>query len=49
MSDHERAIREFLDDADTALEEYDQGYVDADATLSKIRSHMDALRDSVEQ
>lgn len=48
MGDHERAIEEFLDATDTAFGEYDQGYVDADATLSKVRTHVEALRDSVE-
>jgi hypothetical protein len=48
MSDHERAIEEFLNATDTVLEEYDQGYVDADATLSKVRAHVAEVRDAVE-
>ena len=48
MTDAERAVEEFLDRTDTALEEYDQGYADADATLSKVRSHVEELRESVE-
>lgn len=49
MTDPEAAIEEFLDATDTALEEYDQGYVDADATLSIVRTHVDELRDVVEE
>jgi hypothetical protein len=49
MTDHETAIEEFLDATDTALEEYDQGYVDADATLQVVRSHVDELRETVEE
>lgn len=49
MSDAEAAIEDFLAQTDTALEEYDRGYTDADATLSVIRNHMDDLRDVVEE
>ena len=49
MTDHEQAIEAFLDATDTALEEYDQGYVDADATLSVVRNHVEELRESVEE
>lgn len=48
MTDYEAAIEDFLDATDTALEEYDQGYVDADATLRVVRAHVDELRDAVE-
>ena len=48
MNDTDQAVEEFLERTDTALEEYDQGYVDADATLSKIRSHVEELRETVE-
>ncbi len=41
--DLETAVERFLDETETALGEYDQGYVDADATLSVIRSHLDEL------
>lgn len=49
MTDHEQAIETFLDATDSALEEYDQGYADADATLRIVRSHLDELRDTVEE
>ena len=45
-SDLEDAVVRFLDDTDTALSEYDQGYADADATLSVIRTHLSELRDA---
>lgn len=48
MTDHEDAIETFLERTDTALEEYDQGYADADATLSLVRTHVEDLRETVE-
>ncbi|MES3161692.1 MAG: hypothetical protein PPP55_09015 [Halorubrum sp.] len=49
MSDDiDTAVERFLDGTETALSEYDQGYADADATLSVIRSHLDDLRDAAE-
>ncbi|MFC6614230.1 hypothetical protein ACFQAS_04545 [Halopenitus salinus] len=47
--DPRRAIEEFLEDADVTLGEYDQGYADADATLSVLEGHIDALRDVLEE
>lgn len=49
MTDEEavRAIETFLTEYDKAMTEYDQGYADADATLSVIEMHVTALRDSV--
>ncbi|WP_418281161.1 hypothetical protein [Halorubrum sp. DTA98] len=46
--DIEDAVERFLDDTATAFGEYDQGYADADATLSVIRSHCSELRDVVD-
>ena len=50
MSDDDlsAAVDRFLDGTDAALEEYDQGYADADATLSVIRSHLDNLREAAD-
>lgn len=48
MTDHEDAIEEFLAGADAALAEYDQGYEDADATLTVVRDHIEDLRETVE-
>jgi predicted transcriptional regulator len=42
----EAAVAAFLDRADEALAEYDQGYADADATLRVLREHIDELRDA---
>ena len=46
MSDDEQssAVAAFLDRADAAFEEYDQGYADADATIAVLRRHVDQLR-----
>ena len=39
------AIDEFLSDADEILEEYDEGYLDADAAISRIEVAVETLRD----
>ncbi len=43
------AVERFLDDVDACLEEYDQGYADADATLRKLRTHVDRLREAADE
>lgn len=43
------AVEAFLDDTDTALEQYDKGYADADATLRVIQTHLKDLRDAAEE
>ena len=40
----DEAVADFLDDADTVLSEYDQGYMDADAALTRLISSIDDLR-----
>ncbi|WP_168191269.1 MULTISPECIES: hypothetical protein [Haloprofundus] len=44
----ETAVETFLDDADTVLGEYEQGYMDADAALGLLRSHVEDFRDEYE-
>lgn len=46
--DLEAAVRRFLRDAEAAYDEYEQGYVDADATLRVLRSHLDHLRSELD-
>ena len=48
MNDIEAAVDEFFDEYDAAREDYDRGYVDADATLRLVDSHVEDLRDAVE-
>ena len=50
MSDEsiEAAVERFLDETESALDDYDQGYADADATLSVIRTRMDELAGTVD-
>lgn len=48
-SETERAVERFLDDADGALAEYDDGYADADATLRLLRGHIEDLRAAVRE
>ena len=49
MSDLEASIAEFLDSADDCYSEYENGYVDADATLRRLEGHIDDLRDAAEE
>ena len=46
MTELDDAIEEFLREADAAYEEYEQGYADADATLRRLESHVEELRDA---
>jgi hypothetical protein len=45
-SDLEEEVAQFLRDVDAAHEDYDRGYVDADATLSVVMNHVETLRDT---
>jgi hypothetical protein len=42
------SVEEFLNDSQTVLREYEQGYMDADATLSVLEGHIDDLREEFE-
>ncbi|MGQ4555184.1 hypothetical protein [Halobellus sp. GM3] len=42
----EEVVAAFLRDVDSAHEDYDRGYVDADATLSVVMTHVEQLRDA---
>ncbi|WP_396612560.1 hypothetical protein ACH9L7_04600 [Haloferax sp. S1W] len=49
MSDElDDAVAQFLSDYNRAMAEYEKGYVDADATLSVIDSHVEKLREARE-
>lgn len=41
----DEAIERFFDDADDALDEYESGYMDADAALSLLQSYVEDFRD----
>ncbi|MGM0448291.1 MAG: hypothetical protein ACQERM_08580 [Methanobacteriota archaeon] len=43
------AVERFLDRAATALDDYDEGYADADATLATLRTHVDELAARLEE
>ncbi|SDF18446.1 hypothetical protein SAMN04488067_102252 [Halorubrum xinjiangense] len=43
------AVERFLDRAAAALDDYDEGYADADATLATLRTHVDELAARVEE
>lgn len=51
MSDEtiEAAVNRFLDETESSLDSYDQGYADADATVSVIRTHIDELAAAVDE
>ncbi|WP_197431266.1 hypothetical protein [Halorubrum sp. CBA1125] len=51
MSDEpiEDAVERFLDETESALHDYDQGYADADATLSRVRTYVDELAAAVDE
>lgn len=48
MTDHEDAVKEFLQEANTVYGEYDRGYIDADAALSRLEIQIDTLREQFE-
>ena len=43
------AVETFLTDYKQAMSEYDQGYVDADATLSVVDTHVTELQEVAEE
>ncbi|MFB6256598.1 MAG: hypothetical protein ABEH58_07745 [Haloplanus sp.] len=46
--DLDTAVADFLDAAERVYDEYDDGYVDADAALSQLGDHVSTLRDTYE-
>ncbi len=44
----EVAIEAFLDDAETVFDEYEQGYMDADAALTNLQSAIEDFVDEYE-
>ena len=48
MSDSQTALERFLEQSETALEEYEQGYADADTTVRLLESYIADLREAVE-
>ncbi|MDG5776956.1 hypothetical protein VB773_09675 [Haloarculaceae archaeon H-GB2-1] len=50
MSDDlDEAVTTFLEQADKAYSEYEQGYADADATLRVLERHVADLRDVADE
>jgi len=47
--DLEAEVEAFLDDAETVYDEYDQGYMDADAALERLRGGVEELCEVFEQ
>ncbi|WP_248896930.1 hypothetical protein [Haloplanus halobius] len=44
----EDEVAAFLDVAERVYDEYDDGYIDADAALSRLGDHVSDLRDAYE-
>ena len=47
--DLDETVAQFLRDVDAAHDDYDRGYVDADATLSVVMTHVEELREARER
>ena len=47
MTDTDAAVERFLREYDAAMDEYESGYADADATLRVVDGHVDRLRESL--
>ncbi|MFB6163645.1 MAG: hypothetical protein ABEJ31_00640 [Haloarculaceae archaeon] len=43
MSDSSKSIEEFVERAETVYEEYDQGYMNPDVALERIRAALEDL------
>ena len=48
MTDIETAVEQFLRGYDAAIDEYEAGYADADATLRVVDGQVEQLRDALE-
>jgi hypothetical protein len=50
MSDEDlaEAVETFVDQAETVYQEYDEGYLDPDAALSRLGDYIGDLRDTYE-
>ena len=44
----EAVVAGVLDDIDTAYDDYERGYTDADATLAVVMNHVERLREAQE-
>ncbi|MFB6127917.1 MAG: hypothetical protein ABEJ79_11570 [Halolamina sp.] len=49
MTELDDAVERFLDDVDDVYEEYDQGYMDADAALTRVEDHLRDLREAARE
>ncbi|WP_193767786.1 hypothetical protein [Halorientalis pallida] len=43
------AVETFLDEAGTVYEEYDQGYMNPDVALERLRGHVEDLEDATNE
>lgn len=49
MSESDAAVETFLGEAETVYAEYENGYMDADAALSLLETHIDELREATRE
>ena len=48
MTDTDDAVDRFLTEAETVFEEYDQGYMNPDVALERLRGHIDELDEATD-
>lgn len=48
MTDPTETVQQFLREAETIYDEYEEGYIDADVALRRLRPQIDDLAESVE-
>jgi hypothetical protein len=46
MTDTDAPIEQFLAEAETVFEEYDQGYMNPDIALERLRGHIEELEEA---
>ncbi|WP_424019572.1 hypothetical protein ACOZ4N_08910 [Halorientalis pallida] len=46
MTDTDAAVEQFLAEAETVFEEYDQGYMNPDVALERLRGHIEDLEEA---
>ncbi|SEO87203.1 hypothetical protein SAMN05216388_102168 [Halorientalis persicus] len=48
MTDTDDAVDRFLAEAETVFEEYDQGYMNPDVALERLRGHIEDLDEATD-
>ncbi|SDF83319.1 hypothetical protein [Halorientalis regularis] len=48
MTDTDEAVETFLTETETVFEEYDQGYMNPDVALERLRGHIEDLDEATD-